>query len=65
MFFKLNNCNYKTKNKLMQHFHIIAAISSPLPQDPRGNQSTRETEQEIPEDALLAHFVKRRKVKKK
>ena len=49
----------------MQNFHIIAAISSPLPQDPRGEQSTRETEQQILEDALLAHFVKRRKVKRK
>ena len=49
----------------MQHFHIVVAISSPLPQDQRGKQSTREIEQQIPEDALLAHFVKRRKVKKK
>ena len=49
----------------MQHFHIIAAILSPFPQDPRGEQSTRETEQQIPEDALLAQFLKRRKVKKK
>ena len=59
----------------MQHFHIIATIPSPLPQDPRGKQSTRDTswqvdeasgtEQQIPKDALLAHFVKRRKVKKK
>ena len=58
----------------MQHFHIIAAISSPLPHDPCGEQSTRETsgqvdkaprtEQKILEYALLAHFVKRRKVKK-
>ena len=49
----------------MQHFHIIAAIPSPLLQDPRGDQSTRETKQQIPKDALLAHFVKRLKVKKK
>ena len=52
-------------NKLIQHFHIIIAIPSPFPQDACGEQSTRETEQQIPEDALLAHFVKRRKVKKK
>ena len=42
---------------------------NPLPQDPRGEQSTRETseqvdeslvtERKIPEDALLVHFVKR------
>ena len=59
----------------MQHFHIIAAIPNPLPQGPHGKQSTGETskqvyeapgtEQQITEDALLAHFVKRRKVKKK
>ena len=49
----------------MQHFHIIAAIPRALPQDPRGEQSSRETKQQILEDALLAHFVKRRKVKKK
>ena len=65
MFFKSNTCNYKNKNKLTQHFHIIAAILSPLPQDPSDEQSTRETKQQIPEDVLLAHFVKRRKVKKK
>ena len=49
----------------MKLFHIIATIPNPLPQDPSGEQYTRETEQQIPEDALLAHFVKRRKVKKK
>ena len=59
----------------MQHFHIIAAIPSPFPQDTSGKKSTRETSgqvdeapgtgQQISEDALLAHFVKRRNVKKK
>ena len=59
----------------MQRFHHIAAIPSPLPQDPRGEQSNRETsrqvdealasEQQILEYVLLAHFVKKRKVKKK
>ena len=49
----------------MQHFHIIAAIPSPFPQVQPGEQSTRETNQQILEDALLAHFVKKRKVKKK
>ena len=49
----------------MQHFHIIAAILSPFPQDPRGEQSTTETKQQILEDVLLSHFVKRRKVKNK
>ena len=58
----------------MQHFHIIAEIMNPLTQDPCAEQSTRdtseqvdeapETKQQIPEDALLVHFVKRRKQKK-
>ena len=59
----------------MKHFHIIAIFWSPLPQDPRGEQYTKGTsgqldeapgtKGQIPEDALLDHFVKRRKVKKK
>ena len=57
----------------MQHFHIIAAILSPLSQDPRGKQSTREASGQVDEapgikgqiskDVLLAHFVKRIKLK--
>ena len=27
----------------MQHFHIIESILNPLPQDPSGDQSSRET----------------------
>ena len=65
VFFKSITYNYKNKNKLMQHFHIIVAISSSLPQDQRGEKSTGETGQQILEDALLTHFVKRRKLKKK
>ena len=49
----------------MKHFHIIAAIPSPSLQVQPGEQSTRETDRQIPEDALLANYVKRRKVKKK
>ena len=37
----------------MQHFHIIAAIPSPLPQDPRGEKSTRETSRQVDEALLL------------
>ena len=48
----------KTK-KINEHFRIIAAILSPLPQDQSREKYTRETEQQIPEDALLAHYVKR------
>ena len=49
----------------MKHFDIIAAILSPSPQVQPGEQSTRETDERIPEDALLAKYVKRRKVKRK
>ena len=58
----------------MQHFHIIAANLNPLSQNPRGEQSTRDTskqvdealgtEQIIPEDVLLVDFVKRRKLER-
>ena len=49
----------------MQHFHIIAAIPSPSPQVQPCKKSTRETDEQIPEDVLLAKYVKRRKVKRK
>ena len=49
----------------MKHFHIIATIPSPFPQVKCGEKSTRESDQQIPEDVLLANYVKRRKVKKK
>ena len=71
---KKHNCNvflnellvfYKNKNKLMKHFDIIAAISIPSLQVQLGKQSTRETNEKILEDVLLAKYVKRRKVKRK
>ena len=49
----------------MKHFHIIAAIPSPSQQVQPGKQSTRETNQQITKDTLLANYVKRIKVKKK
>ena len=49
----------------MKHFHIIAAILSPSPQVQPDEQSTSETDQQILKDALLANYVKRRKLKKK
>ena len=49
----------------MKHFHIIAAIPSTLLQVRPREQSTRETDQQIPEDVLLANYVKRVKVKNK
>ena len=49
----------------MKHFDIIARMLSPSPQVQPGDQSTRETDEQIPEDALLAKYVKKRKVKRK
>ena len=59
----------------MQNFHIIAANPNPLLQNPCGEQSTRKksqqfdeapgTKRQIPEDALLVDFVKRRKNRNK
>ena len=49
----------------MKHFDNIAAIMSPSLQVQPSEQSTRDTDQEIMEDALLVNYVKRRKVKKK
>ena len=59
----------------MQNFHITVAIANPFPQDPCGEQYTRDTleqvdealgtEWKIPEDALLVHFVMRRKITNK
>ena len=49
----------------MKYFGIVAAILSPSLQVPPCKQSTRETDEQIPKDALLAKYVKRRKIKRK
>ena len=49
----------------MKHFDIIEAILSPSPQVQPSDQSTRENDEKIPEDALLAKYLNRRKVKRK
>ena len=54
----------KIKNKLMKHFDNIAEIHRPSPQVQPCEQSSRETEDQIPEDALLTNYLKRRKVKR-
>ena len=41
----------------MKHFDIIAAIPGPSLQVQPGEQSTRETDKQILEDALLAKYV--------
>ena len=49
----------------MKHFDYIASVPRPSSQVQPGKQSSRETDEKIPEDALLAKCVKKRKVKKK
>ena len=49
----------------MKHFDIIVEIHSPLPQVQPCEWSSRETEDQIPEDALLTNYLKIRKVKRK
>ena len=49
----------------MKHFDIIVEIHSLSLQVQRCEQSSRENDEEISEDALLAKYVKRRKVKRK
>ena len=49
----------------MKHFDIIAEIHSPSPQVQTCEQSSREVDEQILEDVLLAKYVKRRKVKRK
>ena len=49
----------------MKHFDIIAEIHRPSLQVQPCEQSSRETEDHIPEDALMTKYLKKRKVKRK
>ena len=49
----------------MKHFDIIAEIHSPSPQVQPCEQSSRETEDHILEDALMTKYLNRRKLKRK
>ena len=49
----------------MKHFDIITKIHRPSLQVQPCEQSSRETEDQIPEDALLANYLKRIKLKRK
>ena len=49
----------------MKHFDIITEIQRPSPQVQPCEQSSRETDDQILEDALLTKYLKRRKVKRK
>ena len=49
----------------MKHFDIIAEIHRPSPQVQPCKQSSREIEDQIPEDAHLNNYLKIGKVKRK
>ena len=49
----------------MKHFDINAEIHCPSLQVQPCEQSGRETEDQIPKDALLTNYLKRRKIKRK
>ena len=49
----------------MQYFGIIAEIHCPSPKVQPCEQTSRETDDQIPEDVNLTKYLKRRKVKRK
>ena len=49
----------------MKDFEIIAEIHRPSPEVQPCEQTSRETEDHIPEDVTLTTYLKRRKVKRK
>ena len=49
----------------MKGFDIIAEIHRPLPEVQPCQQTSRETEDQIPEDVTLTKYLKRIKVKRK
>ena len=49
----------------MKYFDIIAEIHRPSPEVRPCKQTSRDTENQIPEDVTLTIYLKRRKVKRK
>ena len=49
----------------MKDFDIIAEIHCPSPEVQPYEQTSRETDDKIPEDVTLTKYLKRRKVKRK
>ena len=49
----------------MKHFDIIVEIHRPSPQVQPCEQSSRETEDQIPKDVTLTKYLNRIKVKRK
>ena len=49
----------------MKDFDMIAEIHRPLPEVQPCEQTSRDTDDQIPEDVTLTKYLKRRKVKRK
>ena len=49
----------------MKYFDIIAEIHRPSPEVQPSEQTSRDTDDQIPEDVTLTKCIKRRKIKKK
>ena len=49
----------------MKYFDIIAEIHHPSPEVQPCKQTSRDTDDQIPEDVTLTKYLKRRKVKRK
>ena len=49
----------------MKDFDIIAEIHRPSPKVQPSEQTSRDTDDQIPEDVTLTKYLKRRKVKSK
>ena len=65
MFFKLITCIYQNINILMKDFDIIAEIHRPSLEVQPCEQTSRDIDDQIPEDVTLTKYLKRRKVKRK
>ena len=49
----------------MKYFDIIGEIHRPSPEDQHCEQTSRDTDDQIPKDVTLTKYLKRRKVKNK
>ena len=49
----------------MKDFEIVAEIHHPSPEVQPSEQTSRDTDDQIPEDVTLTKYLKRRKVKRK
>ena len=64
-FFKLITPIYQNINILMKYFDIIAEIHRPSPEVQPCEQTSGDTDDQIPEDVTLTKYLNRRKIKRK